>query len=97
MAHLIRTPEVASKLGLSVERFYRARKELDRNGFPAPCAPFSNRWSAAAVDAWIDRQATGSAIATDTPADRMDEALPEDDDMAAWRRKLSERARAANL
>ncbi|BAI73193.1 hypothetical protein AZL_025550 [Azospirillum sp. B510] len=97
MAHLIRTPEVAAKLGLSVERFYRARKDLDRNGFPSPCAPFSNRWSAAAVDAWIDRQSTGGAVAARPPADREEEALPEDDDMTAWRRKLSERARAANL
>jgi predicted DNA-binding transcriptional regulator AlpA len=92
MARLIRTPDVAAKLGLSVEVFYRRRAQLAQAGFPPPCAPFRNRWSEAVVDAWINRASAPAAT-----ADREPDRAPPDNDITAWSKTLSERARAANL
>lgn len=52
MDALIDIAAVARRLGRSRSWFYEHRKELERQGFPAPL-PIVDRWDPAAVDAWI--------------------------------------------
>jgi predicted DNA-binding transcriptional regulator AlpA len=70
----------ARRLGVSVETFYRRRRDLDAAGFPAPRSPFRARWSSDEVDGWIN----GGQGEAETPDP------PSTDD--AWRAKLLARA-----
>lgn len=79
MSKLLRTPEVARLLGLSVERFYRVRPKLEAEGFPRPRAPFTNRWSADAVTAWINAQSEPAPEPSPAAA-----TLPADEDGQGW-------------
>ncbi|HEV7283448.1 MAG TPA: hypothetical protein VGN75_01235 [Kaistia sp.] len=81
-ARLLTTAQVADKLGLTVERWYRKRKELEAAGFPRPKAPFGNRWSEPAVDAWI------AQADAPPPGDAAAGALPDDDDIHGWQERL---------
>jgi len=85
MDRLLRTPEVAERLGLSVEAFYRRRRSLEAAGFPPPKAPFKSRWADSAVTAWISA-ATAAPFAAVPPA-------PSDDDADAWTALLKQCAR----
>lgn len=85
MDRLLRTPEVAERLGLSVEAFYRRRRSLEAAGFPPPKPPFKSRWAASAVTAWIS---AGTAVSPAVPP------APSDDDADAWTALLKQRARA---
>lgn len=83
MDRLLRTPEVAERLGLSVEAFYRRRRSLATAGFPPPKPPFRNRWAESEVSRWIS---AGTPPAT-VPA------APPDDDADGWTAILKHRAR----
>lgn len=56
---------VARKLGITVEKFYRNRPELEADGFPRPVLGNMSgaRWDPAAIDRWLD-----SKIAQGAPA-----------------------------
>lgn len=100
MARLIKTSEIAAKLGVTVSRFYQLRPKLEASGFPAPRAPFTNRWPEEDVDRWISAGKTSSpegqgadrAVEDDPAA-----ALPNDDDLSGWGAKLRARAAQVNL
>lgn len=85
MDRLLRTPEVAERLGLSVEAFYRRRRSLEAAGFPAPKPPFKSRWADSAVTAWISAGTAASPVAVPS--------APSDDDADAWTALLKQRAR----
>ena len=46
---------VASRLGITLDRFNRKRDDLERDGFPLP-DPIIKLWLKEAVDEWIDRR-----------------------------------------
>ncbi|WP_448207266.1 helix-turn-helix transcriptional regulator [Azospirillum sp. sgz302134] len=100
MARLIKTSDVAAKLSVTVTRFYSLRPKLEASGFPAPRAPFSNRWVEEEVDRWIS--AGGTSAPAGQGADRADDdasaaPLPDDDDLTGWGAKLRARAQQVNL
>jgi len=56
---------VARKLGITVEKFYRQRPDLEAEGFPAPAIGRMSgaRWDPVAIDRWLDRK-----LSTPAPA-----------------------------
>ena len=57
MRDLLKTAEVADRLGHHVEWFYKNRRRLEQDyGFPPPVRGMRHRWDPAAIDAWLDRQ-----------------------------------------
>lgn len=89
MDRLLRTPEVAERLGLSVEAFYRRRRSLEAAGFPPPKPPFKSRWADSAVSAWISAGTAPSLAASPAAVP----SAPSDDDADAWTALLKQRAR----
>lgn len=73
---LLTRQEVAGRLSVSADWFYRNRRTLESKGFPPSLPGFAQgRWCPRAVELWIERnsgapQALGPAPAADTLEDR---------------------------
>lgn len=85
--------EVAEKLGLTPDGFYRARARLHaQDGLPAPIAKGGRLfWHRAAFDAWLDPRTRASVLrhaANDTTPPLSPEAFA--DDIDATRRFLAQ-------
>ena len=77
---LLRAPEVAALLGMSVRAFHAARARLRDRGFPAPVPGMGPRYDPRAIEAWLAR-AQGKAAAS-----------PPVEDIAGWQAELDRRA-----
>lgn len=82
---LLDRPAVARKLGISVERFYRNRRQLEADGFPRPAfgRMSGERWDPVAIDRWLDGKLPGGASAAITSGQ---------DDGDEWAIRLDRRA-----
>lgn len=80
---LLRTADVARRLGKSVAWFRRQREHLKAaHGFPAPIAGLGLVWDPRAIDAWLDLQLP-------RPSAPAAAAAPKDlDALAAWEETL---------
>lgn len=67
---LLNRPAVARRLGISVERFYRNRRELEAAGFPKPAfgRMSGERWDPLAIDRWLDAKMRSTSPAAPAPA-----------------------------
>jgi predicted DNA-binding transcriptional regulator AlpA len=80
MRLLLRTPEVAALLAMSVESFYRRRAALDAAGFPKPVPGMGVRYDPLAIQEWLAAQRTRPGATT-----------PPLDDVAGWQAELDRR------
>ena len=62
MTRCLRQHQVAAKLAVSIDWFYRNKKRLiAEEGFPAPVPGLGQVWLEEAVDTWLTARAAGAA------------------------------------
>ncbi len=78
MTQLMKARQVAARLQVTVEWFYRNRAQLEAADFPRPLPGFKQgRWSAEAIEDWISRGSAGDQAEPPEPEPQSIEDLQE--------------------
>ncbi len=96
----VRAPEVAERLGLSLDQFYRRREALHAAGLPRPVLPVGKlAWDRATIEAWFGRHHPNAPpmreVANDTTAPVPSEMIALDEQRRFLAEHYAARARKA--